>query len=303
MKIARDPGLGTKYKNPVKRIMNPDGSYNIHRIGGLNKFQDIYKHLIDLSWQRFILYVVLFYFSLNLIFSSVYYLIGVNQLTGHINEDYPFYTAFFFSSQTLTTLGYGAIAPNSFSSNLVAMIEAFAGLLCFALVTGLLYGRFSKPAVKISFSKNIILTPFEDGMAMMFKMVNLRDNILLNTKVNAMLVLDKGGEADKFNKQYFDVKLETNSVYFFPLTWTLVHKIDRDSPIYDMNVDELRYRNAEVVVLVETFDETFGQTILKKHSYAQEQWKENVKFDTNFKTNEQGEVELFVNEIDKLIEL
>jgi len=303
MKVTHDPGLGTKYKNPVKRIMNPDGSYNINRVGGLSKFKDFYKHLIDLSWKRFLLYVVLFYFSLNLLFSSIYYLIGINQLTGQINDDYPFYTAFFFSSQTLTTLGYGAIAPNSFSSNLVAMIEAFTGLLCFALVTGLLYGRFSKPSVKIAFSKNIILTPFEDGLAMMFKMVNLRNNILLNTKVKALIILDKGGEADQFNKQYFDLKLETNAVYFFPLTWTLVHKIDKDSPIFDMNMNELLYRNAEVVVLVETFDETFGQTILQKHSYAQEQWKENVKFDTNFKTNNKGEVELFVNEFDRLIEL
>ncbi|MFN5416309.1 MAG: hypothetical protein ACK5B9_04575, partial [Flavobacteriia bacterium] len=168
---------------------------------------------------------------------------------------------------------------------------------------GLLYGRFSKAETKIAFSKNIIITPFQEGKALMFKMVNERNNVLLNTSVNAMLIMDKGGAEDQFNKLYFDLELESNEVNFFPLTWTIVHKISGNSPLHNLSLTELLNRNAEVVILVKTFDETYSQSLLRKHSYAQEQWLENVKFVTNFKTNDRGQVELYVNEIDKVVEV
>ena len=303
MEVAKDPGLGSKYKAPLKRIMNPDGSYNIKRVGGLSNMQDFYKFLIDVSLPLFLIYVVSFYVVINLFFSSLYLLVGVEQLNGINDQQSDFFTAFFFSVQTFTTVGYGSIAPNGMGVDIVAMFEAFIGLMSFALATGVLYGRFSKPTTKIGFSENIILTPFEGGIAMMFKMVNMRKNVLLKTKVNVMLIMDKGGAENQFNKLYFEIPLENDNVDFFPLTWTLVHKITPESPLYDLNIDDINSRNAEIVILVETFDETYGQTILQKHSYAQEQWRENVRFATNFKINEQGKIELFVNEINKLLEL
>lgn len=303
IKTAKDPGLGSKYQEPLKRIMNADGSYNIKRVGGLSKFQDFYKFLIEVSLTRFLVYILSFYILINIFFTLVYMLVGVEQLTGINDEQSDVFTAFFFSVQTFTTVGYGSIAPNGTGVDIVAMFEAFIGLMSFALATGLLYGRFSKPESRIAFSENIIITPFDGSTAMMFKVVNQRKNVLLNTKVNVMLIMDKGGSENQFNKLYFDLTLEDNEVYFFPLTWTLVHKINDDSPLKGLSVEDLIRRNAEVVILIQTFDETYSQSLLQKHSYAQEQWKEGVKFATNFKTNSKGEVELYVNEIDKLIEL
>lgn len=303
MEVAKDPGLGSKYKAPLKRIMNSDGSYNIKRVGGLSNMQDFYKFLTDVSLPLFMIYVVSFYIVINLFFSSLYLLVGVEQLNGINDQQSDFFTAFFFSVQTFTTVGYGSIAPNGMGVDIIAMFEAFVGLMSFAMATGVLYGRFSKPRTKIGFSKNIILTPFEGETAMMFKMVNMRKNVLLKTKVNVMLILDKGGDENQFNKLYFEIPLENNKVDFFPLTWTLVHKITEESPLYGLNISDMKAKNAELVILVETFDETYGQTILQKHSYAQEQWRENVKFATNFKINEQGKIELYVNEINQLLEL
>ena len=300
MKTTKDPGLGSKFQKPIHRMMNTDGTYNIIRKGGLNGIQDFYKFLLEIKWYWFLIFITSFYFIMNLIFSSLYLLIGIEQLKGATNEQSDFFNAFFFSAQTFTTVGYGSISPNGRAADILAMIEAFIGLLSFALATGLLYGRFSKPSLKIEFSKNIIITPFENGNAIMFKIVNLRNNVLLNTKVTTLFTIDKGYGSEEFNKEYFTLNLESDKVNFFPLTWTLVHKIDESSPVFNVSLSELIKRNAEVIVMVETFDETFGQMIIQKHSYAQHQWLEGVKFDRNFRTNGDGKLTLHIKELNNI---
>ncbi len=303
MAKTNDPGLGTKFSQPVKRLLNRDGSYNIVRKGGVSGFRDFYKHLLGKSWLEFTLILFGVYISVNLLFALIYLTIGVDQLS-NVSADYPpFWTAFFFSTQTVTTLGFGYVAPIGFTANIFATIEAFLGLTITALATGLLYGRFSKPVLKIAFSKNAIITPFQDGEALMIKLVNQRDNVLLKSKISFTLSLDKGMGENTYNKEFHQLKLELDSILFFPLTWTVVHKIDEDSPLKDKSLEELLKRNIELIVLFETFDETFSQTVIQKHSYAGEQWRENVKFDMNFKPNAKGQLHLDVHQIDALIEI
>ena len=299
MKNTKDPGLGSKFIKPVKRMVNEDGSYNIIRKGGVSGVKDFYKFLIDLHWFWFSLILIGSFILLNLIFTTCYLLIGIETIAGHYPELSAFENAFFFSAQTFTTVGYGALHPKGLVTNYTAMAESFLGLLSFAIATGLLWGRFSKPSLKIAFSKNIIITPYEDSKAVMFKMVNQRKNVLLNTTIKCIFIIDKGSGQTAFNKDYSELKLESDQVNFFPLTWTLVHKITEDSPLYNINFNELVKRNGEVIILVETFDETFSQTILQKHSYACEQWLENVKFERNFEANEQGHIELNVQDINR----
>lgn len=303
MKTMKDPGLGSKFQKPIKRMMNQDGTYNIIRKGGLTKFQDFYKYLLEVSLGKFLLIILLIYILLNIVFTCIYLGIGIEELKGVSEHQPAFFSAFFFSTQTFTTVGYGSVSPHGIGAEIVAMVEAFVGLLGFALATGLLYGRFSKPNAKIGFSKNIILTPFDEGQAIMFKTVNLRNNVLLKTKISVFIALDKEIGANNFMKEYFPLTLEVDTITFFPLTWTLVHKITDDSPVANMNIDDLKLKNAEVFILIETFDETYSQDIVQKHSYAQNDWIDKVKFDTNFRTNTAGNLELHVNELDKLITL
>lgn len=303
MAKTNDPGLGTKFSQPVKRLLNPDGSYNIIRKGGVTGFQDFYKHLIDKSRGEFSLILIGTFLSINLFFALIYLLIGVDQLSNVSSDFHPFWTAFFFSSQTLTTVGFGYVAPVGFVANIVAVIEAFIGLSITALATGLLYGRFSKPNLKISFSEKILLAPYQDGKAMMFKLVNKRNNVLMKSKVSCILSMDKGMGENTYNKDFYQLPLEVETILFFPLTWTIVHKIDENSPFFGISREELMLRNAELVVLFETFDETFSQNIVQKHSYAGDQWLENVKFDMNFHPNSQGQLELDVNSLNNLIEI
>lgn len=301
MTNSKDPGLGSKYDREVKRLINEDGSYNIIRHGALSGIKDFYKYLIDISWARFLIFFLFAYLLVNALFACIYITIGIDQISGTNSDQFHYLNAYFFSVQTLTSVGYGQMSPVGLGANIVASLESFIGLMSIALITGLLYGRFSKPTSKLKFSKNVIIAPFQDKTAMMFKMVNQRNAILLNAKVSTMLILDKGGEDASFNKTYHQLDLQIDSVNFFPLTWTIVHSIDEKSPFHGLTIEDIKYRNAEVIVLVEAFDETHSQMIIEKHSFGDDQWRSGVQFVKNFKTNDAGRIELFIDELDTLI--
>ena len=299
-----DPGLGTKYNSEVKRIINPNGDYNVVRRGALRGFRDLYKYLIDLSPWMFMLYALLYYLIINSFFAVLYLISGIDGISGITGDIPDFFEAFFFSVQTFTSVGYGTMSPMSFGTNLIGALESFAGLMSIALITGLLYGRFSKPRAKLAFSKNILLSPFQDGNAMMFKMVNKRDSTLLSTEVKVILFMDRGGDdANQFNKEFHRLTLELEHIHFFPLSWTVVHAITEDSPFKGLTVADLKRRNAEVLILVEAFDETHGQIVKEKKGYGGDEWLEGYKFDRNFRAGKNGELELFINELDNVVPL
>ena len=299
-----DPGLGTNYSTEIKRFVNPDGSYNIRRKGAIRGVRDFYKFLIESSWRAFILHALLYYVVINAIFACLFLAVGLDGLSISTTDIPDFLDAFFFSVQTFTSVGYGSVSPLSLSANIVAAVESFVGLMSIALITGLLYGRFSRPKAKIAFSNNILITDFKEHQAMMFKIVNKRDSTLLNTEVKVILFIDKGGEdADQFNKDFFRLELELEHIHFFPLSWTLVHAIKDDSPFKGLTVADLKKRNAEVLVLVEAFDETHGQSVKEKKGYGGDQWLEGYKFDRNFRGGEDGVLELFIDELDNVVPL
>lgn len=303
MAKSSDPGLGSSYSKEIKRLVNSDGSYNMIRHGALRGFRDFYKFLIEITWWQFLCLSALYYLAINALFACLYLAVGIDGISGTAKNIPDFFNAFFFSVQTFTSVGYGLMSPTSFATNIIGTFESFAGLMSIALITGLLYGRFSKPTSKLSFSKNILITPFKEETAMMFKMVNKRDSILLNSRVKAILIMDRGGVVDSFNKLYFQLELELDKINFFPLTWTVVHKIDANSPLNGLSVQTLRERNAEILVLVEAFDETHSQMITEKHAYGGNQWLDGVKFDRNFNVNEDGMLELFIDDLDNVIPL
>jgi inward rectifier potassium channel len=301
MKQAHDPGLGTTYKKSVKRMLNENGTFNIERIGTVTGYRDIYKYLIDLSSWRFALFLCALFLVLNCLFALGYIAIGTDQLQGLQKEQYPFVGALYFSAQTFTTVGYGAIAPKGNGASILASIEAFVGLIAFSMSTGLIYGRFSRPSAKIAFSHNVIITPHENGEALMFKMVNQRNSVLLNTKVNVMISISHKDHAHStYIRKYYTLPLEADSVRYFPLTWTIVHVINSESPLHGMTIDTLCEQGTEVLILVEAFDETFSQMVLQKHSYAGHQWKKNVRFKRNFNAADNGKIVLNIHELHEL---
>ncbi len=289
-KQAQDPGLGEKYFRHTKRIINKDGSFNIKRTGGGLSSLNAFHYLINISWTKFLLIVFAGFVCVNLFFAVLYQLAGIENLSNAASSDalQSFLNTFFFSVQTFATVGYGGIHPTGLFSNIISSLESMTGILSFALATGLLYGRFSKPSAKIIFSDKAIITPFKNGKALMFRVTNSRENILMEMEATAMITyLDKSD--NKFTRQYFPLKLEIKFITFFPLPWTIVHPIDDDSPLNGKTAKEFEELEAELLIMVKGFDDSFSQHVITRSSYKYDEIVWDVKFVRAYATDETGE--------------
>ena len=297
-KQVKDPGFGEKYFNRTKRIINKDGSFNVSRTSAGFNISDIYHHLITVSWPVFLLMLTGTFLFVNIVFAFLYSVIGIHNLEPMSDNSFfmILLNAFFFSVQTFTTVGYGGILPESILSNLVASFEAMTGLMGFALATGLLYGRFSKPSSKIVFSNNAVIAPFKGGMSLQFRIANKRSNVLMNleAKLLLMLVEKKDGQ---FTHKYYNLNLDLPFVSFFPLSWTIVHPINDESPLKDFTKDHFENTDAEILILIKGFDESFNQDIHVRYSYRFDEIVWNAKYKRAFITNEEGETILQLDQI------
>lgn len=289
VKYNYDPGLGTDYSRSTKRVINKDGSFNVKRVG-MKKL--IYHSLLEMGNFRFYTYVVGAYFISNIVFAVAYYISGVQNLEGAIGhlQVHDITKAFFFSMQTFTTVGFGAIFPNDPTTNFIAGMEAMAGLLFFAIATGLVYARFSKPSARILFSNNILVAPYKkDQSALMFRIANRRPNVLMELQAKVILVMDID-TTEHVRRKYLGLDLELDNITFFPLSWTIVHPIDSDSPIFGYTHEELLKYNAEFLILIKGFDETFGQQVHIRYSYLADELVWGGKFIRSFHTDDRGEI-------------
>ena len=264
----QDLGFGNKV-NGNGRLLNHDGSFNLKRKGltWQQKFSP-YHWLISITWRHFLLMIILLYVTINLLFAFIYYSLGVDtHLLGVFasSESEKFTEAFFFSAQTLTTVGYGRINPIGFYASFIAAVEAFAGLISFALITGILYGRFSKPTAKILFSDNAIFAPYRNINGFMFRIANGRSNQLIEIEVQVTLSYSVH-ENNNLQRRYVPLKLERDKINFFPMTWTIVHPIDNNSPLDGFSISDLEEADAEFFIIIKAFDDTFCQTVYSRNS-------------------------------------
>jgi inward rectifier potassium channel len=295
-----DPGLTQQFGAPWRRAINKDGSFNVLRRGVSWRALHPYMQLINMSWPRFLMVIFLAYLVVNTIFASVYYSIGAQDLQGVEARTKlgQFMSEFFFSSQTLSTVGYGVIAPKGLLANMVASLEAMTGLMGFALATGLLFGRFSRPSARIGFSSSMVVAPYQDGMSLQFRIVNERPNSLMELEAQVMLMIVEGlGNTPQ--RSFKMLKLEREGVLFFPLTWTIVHPIDQDSPLYGLGEEELRQMQAEFLILIKGYDDTFSQTVHARYSYRADELIWRAKFSPAFHI-EEGDMVLDVDKVGEL---
>lgn len=299
----KDPGIGTQFKRKTKRIINKDGSYNIRKIGSKRGFRDVFKFMIEISWIRFFSILFLAYIGMNVFFTLLYIGIGHEYINGiNPNGQHPYLQTFFFSIQTFTTVGYGSMSPSGFPTQTVATVEAFVGFLSFSLATGLAYGRFSRPNSKIIFSDHVLISKYQDGKAIMVKLANERDNVLLEVSAKIILTMDRVLPTGEVVKSYYNLPLEIDLVQLLPYTWTLVHKIDAESPFWEKDKTDICQLNPEFLVLIKGFDETFSQHVHTKQSFIAEDMVWGKKFDRIFAPNDEGTIEFDVNDINQLID-
>jgi inward rectifier potassium channel len=297
-KPSFDPGLTQQFTGLLRRIINQDGSFNVRRRGESWRDFHLYLPLVNISWPRFLLIVSAAYIVVNTVFALLFFLIGPAELHGAeaSNEWGRFLNDFFFSSHTLTTVGYGNIAPAGVAANLVAMLASMTGLMGFALATGLLFGRFSRPSARIGFSERILVVPYQEGMSLQFRIVNKRPNVLTEIQANVLLMTVTAGEGGPVRK-YEPLNLERPSVYFFPLTWTVVHPIEESSPMWGKTAVELERLQAEFLILIKGFDDTFSQSVNARYSYRYEDVEWGARFTPAFHIDAEGELVLEVDQV------
>ncbi|MBV9304208.1 MAG: hypothetical protein JOY62_13260 [Acidobacteriaceae bacterium] len=298
MAITFDPGLTQQYNGALKRAINQDGEFNVRRAGLTWRDFHPYLYMINVSWPVFIGIIVLVFVLANALFGWIYLTIGIEHLKGAEAPSLwsQYWNAFFFSAHTLTTVGYGNIYPSGPAANSVATTEALLGLLAFAIATGLVFGRFSRPSARIGFSKTMLVAPYQGGRSLQFRIVNRRSNNLLDLDARLLLMTVESTEG-RLQRKFLDLELERPHVLFFPLTWTVVHPITENSPLYGKTAEDLEQLQAEVLILIRAFDDTFGQTVQVRSSYRYDEIVWGAKFAPAFEVESSGDLRLEVNKV------
>jgi inward rectifier potassium channel len=295
---AYDPGLTQKFAGPLRRIINEDGTFNVRRDGTTLRDYHPYLQLINMSWAGFLATVFVGFIVINSVFAAVYFLLPAGQILGDDAPTrlYHFLNDFFFSSHTLTTVGYGNIVPKGTAGNVIASFEALLGLLGFAVATGLLFGRVSRPSARIGFSTNMLMTPYQDGTSLQFRVVNRRTNSIVELQAQLMLMVVKTENGEP-RRSYELLRLERDRVLFLPLTWTLVHPIDEQSPLRGKTADELARLQAELLIMLKGHDDTFNQTVFARRSYRHDEIVWGASFSPAFYVDQDGEMVLELRKV------
>jgi len=294
-----DPGLTQSYAGTLRRIVNKNGTFNVRRKGVRLRNFHLYKFLIGLSWPWFVAIVLGTFVIANIAFAWLYLAAGIQTLQGAeaVTGLGTFLNAFFFSVQTLTTVGYGSMVPRAIGSNLIASVEALMGVMGFAFGAALVYGRFSRPTARIVFSKRALIAPYQGKTSLQIRIANERSNAIVDLDATVVLMAVEGsGEGHR--RTYAQLELERSNIFFLPLTWTIVHPIDEASPLYRKTSQDLADRVVEIMVLIRGFDDTFSQVVNARSSYRFDEILWGHRFLPAFHSDEHGHLVLDLARID-----
>jgi inward rectifier potassium channel len=275
----RDLGLGFKVSQEQrKRFVNRDGTFNVRRegIAGRSAFS-LYHAILGISWPAFYAWLLGSFLLANAIFALGYLVSGsqafpeLAQLPGAAR----YRELFLYSIQVLTTLGANPLHPYT-----------TLGLLGFALATGLIIARFSNPRTELLFSDKAVIAPYNDITGFMFRIINGRNNELIDVTAAVTLTFtEKDG-----NRRFRQLPLERERVLVFPLNWTIVHPIDKASPLWGMKVDDLAESHAEFLITITSFDKNLSRVIYARFSYLYDEIVIGAKFVTMIKQDPDGRV-------------
>lgn len=277
----RDLGFGSFVtKQSQQRFINQNGSFNVRRTGlpfltSLN----FYHLVLTLKWRTFILLTLIYYFLSNIMFGIFYTILGANALIDSSNEPFAniLVRGFFFSVQTFATIGYGTIHPVGVVANLVVTLESYYSMIVTALVTGIVFARFSRPTATIIFSDKAVIAPYHDGIGLMFRIANGKTSQLIELQAQVSLSWTENEDGIPA-RRFAALNLERKRVAFFPLSWTIVHPIDKDSPLAGLSLEKLKENDAELLIMLSGTDETFAQIVHTRTSYKAVEIIEGYKF-------------------------
>ena len=262
-RVRPDPPPGTRARAP--RIISRGRADEVLAIGLYRPwFRDLYHFALRIPWWRFLLSGIALYVVVNALFALLYLIPG-----DHIANARPgsFVDAFFFSIQTMATVGYGQLWPATFYGNLIVTLETGVGLMLLAVATGLVFARFSRPTARVLFSRVAIVAPHNGVLTLSFRAANLRHNQILQAEIGVVLLRDEQTQEGETIRRFYDLKLARHRSPVFAMTFTVMHPIDHDSPLHGATAATLQAENAELIVTATGIDEIIAQPVHVRTSY------------------------------------
>ena len=227
-------------------------------------FEDLYHYLVTSSWPALVALIAATFTVANLVFALGYY------LDGGIENARPgsFTDAFFFSVQTMATIGYGKMVPVSMFSNIVVAVEALSGLVALALMTGLVFAKFSRPTARVRFSRYVVIGPRDGISSLMIRMANQRADRIVEANIHAVFARQETTAEGESIRRFYDLGMTRNVSSLFVLSWTAVHRIVPGSPLFGETRESLADCQPQIIVSITGLDEVFSQTIHARYAYG-----------------------------------
>jgi len=247
------------------RMFTGKGSVEIR--GRRRNPRDLYHWLLTTSWPLFGAIGLGVYLGLNTVFACLY-LIDPNGID-HARPG-SFADAFFFSVQTIGTIGYGVLAPKDVYANCVTTAENFLGLTFIAVATGVIFARVSRPTARVVFSKNALIVRYEGQKTLMLRAANERANQILEAEVTLTVTKSKRTAEGQVMRRFEDLKVTRSRSPLFALTWAIMHVIDETSPLYGETLATMDEEGLQIIVVLSGVDETFAQRIHARYAYLPE---------------------------------
>ncbi|HEX5207488.1 MAG TPA: ion channel [Steroidobacteraceae bacterium] len=248
-------------------------------------WQDLYHLFMTVSWPTLFASYAGFFALFNLIFAALYQLQPAD--IANLNPG-GYWGRFFFSVETLATVGYGDMHPQTVYAHLVASIEIFTGMMSLALITGMMFARFSRPTARILFARLAVIRPFDGRLTLMLRAANARQNIILEATAQLRLIRDELTAEGYRIRRIYDLPLRRREQPMFLYGWSLLHVIDEASPLSGANFESLKTEKAFLLLTIGGIDETTGQTLMSRHQYHASSLRWNHTFTDIFTTGEDG---------------
>ncbi len=289
-------------KNKYKRISHKEKSTSIFHKGV--PF-DFYYYLLKTTWSKFFILLALIYIVVNLFFTFLYYFIGgVRGIGSNALMD-----CFFFSSQTISTVGYGNMYPESFEAHMVAMVELVMGVVFNAMLTGAIFSKFSRPSTFLYFSQKVLINRKKNGpWRLKLRVANVRNDAISNVRASLSLVINEKGEGGQILHKSYDLNLKLDKVPNLMFSWILVHKIDRTSPFYSILRDKdetkmrknLRDNHPMIILSISGIDKIYMQEVHAHYRYTYDDISWNYQYMDCIQTTNDGSTILDYSKLDLL---
>lgn len=234
---------------------------------------DLYHFLIDRSWTHLLGLCAAVYLAANLVFALLYHLGGDCVSGARSYRD-----LFFFSVQTLSTIGYGAMAPKTTWAHALVTVQAFSGTIFLAMTTGLVFAKFSRPTARVMWSRRAVLVERGGKRLLMFRMANERANQIVEAQLRVAVARNELTPDGERMRRFHDLALQRDRNVIFVLTWTAIHEIDAKSPLYGLSIEDMKTQGIQLVCSLIGIDETFSQQVHARNSYLPDDFVENMRF-------------------------